>query len=220
MRVSRAAAELPSFETAHTETPTPRNPLGAKGIGEAGTTGAIPAVQNAVVDALTDLGVRHLDMPTTPERIWRAIADAPEGGDREGCMERPDMKGLIAAIVTPMREDFSVDETSLRRYVRWLSEQGVAGLAVNVDTSERPHLSAEERVRVIEIVSEEVGDRTLIVAGLAGSFTAQSLPSPRTQRAPALGLCSSSRSPSTRGAARPRDPDPLPPGRARGVRPP
>jgi 4-hydroxy-tetrahydrodipicolinate synthase len=54
-----------------------------------------------------------------------------------------------------------------------------------------PHLSAEERVRVIEIVSEEVGDRTLIVAGLAGSFTAQAAASPRTQRAPALGLCSS-----------------------------
>ncbi len=88
-------------------------------------------------------------------------------------MERPDMKGLIAAIVTPMREDASLDETSLRRYVRWLTDQGIAGLAVNVDTGEGPHLSAEERVRVIEVVAEEVGDRTLIVAGLAGSFTAQ-----------------------------------------------
>lgn len=88
-------------------------------------------------------------------------------------MERPDMKGLIAAIVTPMRESFSVDETSLRRYVRWLTDQGVTGLAVNVDTGEGPHLSAEERVRVLEIVAEEVGDRTLIVAGLAGSFTEQ-----------------------------------------------
>lgn len=88
-------------------------------------------------------------------------------------MERRDMKGLIAAIVTPMREDFSVDETSLRRYVRWLTDQGVTGLAVNVDTGEGPHLSAEERVRVLEIVAEEVGDRTLIVAGLAGSFTEQ-----------------------------------------------
>ncbi len=88
-------------------------------------------------------------------------------------MERPDMKGLIAAIVTPMREDFSVDQTSLRRYVKWLSDQGVTGLAVNVDTGEGPHLSAEERIHVLEIVAEEVGDRTLIVAGLAGSFTAQ-----------------------------------------------
>ncbi|MGZ4129682.1 MAG: xanthine dehydrogenase family protein molybdopterin-binding subunit [Actinomycetota bacterium] len=71
-----SAAELPSFERASTETPTPMNPLGAKGIGEAGTIGSIPAVQNAVVDALAHLGVRHLDMPATPERVWRAIAAA------------------------------------------------------------------------------------------------------------------------------------------------
>ena len=88
-------------------------------------------------------------------------------------MDRPDMKGLIAAIVTPMREDFSVDETSLRRYVRWLTDQAVTGLAVNVDTGEGPHLSAEERIGVLEVVAEEVGDRTLIVAGLAASFTEQ-----------------------------------------------
>jgi carbon-monoxide dehydrogenase large subunit len=75
-----SAAELPSFETANTETPTPNNPLGAKGIGEAGTIGAIPAVQNAVVDALAHLGVRHVDMPATPERVWRAIADARAAG--------------------------------------------------------------------------------------------------------------------------------------------
>ena len=61
-----SAAELPSFETAHTETPTPLNPLGAKGIGESGTIGSTPAVQNAVVDAVAHLGVRHIDMPCTP----------------------------------------------------------------------------------------------------------------------------------------------------------
>lgn len=88
-------------------------------------------------------------------------------------MERHEMKGLIAAIVTPMREDFSVDETSLRRYVRWLSDQGVTGMAVNVDTGEGPHLSAEERLRILEVVAEEVGDRTLIVGGLVGAHTAQ-----------------------------------------------
>jgi aerobic carbon-monoxide dehydrogenase large subunit len=71
-----SAAELPSFETANTETPTPMNPLGAKGIGEAGTIGAIPAVQNAVIDALAHLGVRHLDMPASPERVWRAVSAA------------------------------------------------------------------------------------------------------------------------------------------------
>jgi carbon-monoxide dehydrogenase large subunit len=71
-----SAAELPSFETAHTQTPTPLNPLGAKGIGESGTIGSTPAVQNAVVDAVAHLGVRHIDMPCTPERVWRAIRAA------------------------------------------------------------------------------------------------------------------------------------------------
>jgi carbon-monoxide dehydrogenase large subunit len=71
-----SAAELPSYETAHTETPTPLNPLGAKGIGESGTIGSTPAVQNAVVDAVAHLGVRHIDMPLTPERVWRAIQES------------------------------------------------------------------------------------------------------------------------------------------------
>jgi carbon-monoxide dehydrogenase large subunit len=75
-----SAAEMPGFETVQTETPTGMNPLGAKGIGEAGTIGATPAVQNAVVDALAHFGVRHLDMPTTPERVWDAITDATAGG--------------------------------------------------------------------------------------------------------------------------------------------
>jgi carbon-monoxide dehydrogenase large subunit len=68
-----SAAELPSFECHLTEHPTPQNPLGAKGIGESGTIGGVPAVQNAVVDALGHLGVRHLDLPVTPQRVWRAI---------------------------------------------------------------------------------------------------------------------------------------------------
>lgn len=68
-----SAAEFPQFEAHTTETPTDLNPLGAKGIGEAGTIGAIPAAHNAVIDALSHLGVRHLDMPLTPEKIWQAI---------------------------------------------------------------------------------------------------------------------------------------------------
>jgi carbon-monoxide dehydrogenase large subunit len=71
-----SAAELPSFELVDLETPTWVNPLGAKGIGESGTVGSTPAVQNAVCDALAHLGVRHVDMPCTPERVWRAIASA------------------------------------------------------------------------------------------------------------------------------------------------
>jgi carbon-monoxide dehydrogenase large subunit len=74
-----SAAEFPFFETANTETPTPRNPLGAKGIGESGTIGSTPSVHNAVVDALSHLGVRHVDIPCTPERVWRAIVAAGSG---------------------------------------------------------------------------------------------------------------------------------------------
>jgi carbon-monoxide dehydrogenase large subunit len=68
-----SAAELPSFDVVTMEVPTAANELGAKGVGESGTVGATPAVQNAVVDALAHLGVRHIDMPTVPERIWRAL---------------------------------------------------------------------------------------------------------------------------------------------------
>lgn len=71
-----SAAEFPSFEASNTETPTPLNPLGAKGIGESGTIGSTPAVQNAVVDAVSHLGIRHIDMPLTAERVWVAIRDA------------------------------------------------------------------------------------------------------------------------------------------------
>jgi len=70
------AAELPSFELLTSETPTPVNPLGVKGIGEAGTIGSTPAVHNAVIDAVSHLGVRHIDMPMTPERVWTAISEA------------------------------------------------------------------------------------------------------------------------------------------------
>jgi len=66
--------EVPEVVTATTETPSPNNPLGAKGIGESGTIGSTPAIQNAVVDALSHLGVRHIDMPLTPERVWAALA--------------------------------------------------------------------------------------------------------------------------------------------------
>jgi aerobic carbon-monoxide dehydrogenase large subunit len=72
------AAELPSFELLDSETPATINPLGAKGIGEAGTIGATPATQNSIIDAVSHLGVRHIDMPATPERVWAAINEARE----------------------------------------------------------------------------------------------------------------------------------------------
>ena len=68
-----SATEVPSFELVDMETPTSYNPLGAKGIGEAGSIGATPAVQNAVIDAVSHLGVTHIDMPTSSQRVWRAI---------------------------------------------------------------------------------------------------------------------------------------------------
>ncbi len=78
-----SATEVPSFELADMATPTSYNPLGAKGIGEAGTIGATPAVQNAIVDALAHLGVRHVDMPASPQRVWQALRSASAAGTRE-----------------------------------------------------------------------------------------------------------------------------------------
>jgi carbon-monoxide dehydrogenase large subunit len=70
------AAELPSFETDRTETPSPVNSLGVKGVGEAGTIGATPAILNAVIDAVRPLGIDYMDMPLTPVRVWNAIQEA------------------------------------------------------------------------------------------------------------------------------------------------
>jgi carbon-monoxide dehydrogenase large subunit len=67
------AKDVPDYILGHTVTPSPSNPLGIKGVGEAGTIGATPAIANAVIDALEPLGVAHLDLPLTPERVWRAI---------------------------------------------------------------------------------------------------------------------------------------------------
>ncbi|HSL58789.1 MAG TPA: xanthine dehydrogenase family protein molybdopterin-binding subunit [Acidimicrobiales bacterium] len=75
-----SATELPAFERVVQETPTHLNPLGAKGIGESGTIGATPAVHNAVIDAVAHLGVRHIDMPCTAEKVWRAIQEASAAG--------------------------------------------------------------------------------------------------------------------------------------------
>jgi carbon-monoxide dehydrogenase large subunit len=71
-----SAAELCSFEVSNTETASPNNPLGAKGIGESGTIGSTPAIHNAVIDAVRHLGVTHIDMPCTAERVWQAIQAA------------------------------------------------------------------------------------------------------------------------------------------------
>jgi carbon-monoxide dehydrogenase large subunit len=94
-----SAADLPPFAAVPVETSTDRNPLGAKGVGESGTIGAGPAVHNAVIDALSHLGVRHIDLPVSPERVWLALTDAQrngqgtreQGGDHAAARpERPD----------------------------------------------------------------------------------------------------------------------------------
>ena len=83
-----SAAEMPSFDVHSTQTPSPLNPLGAKGIGEAATIGSTPAVQNAVIDAVSHLGVRHIDMPCSPQRVWEAI-EAARRGDADPWREPP-----------------------------------------------------------------------------------------------------------------------------------
>ena len=74
-----SATELPAYELVLMETPTFANPLGAKGIGESGTIGSTPAVHNAVIDAISHLGVRHFDLPATAERVWQAVQAAAAG---------------------------------------------------------------------------------------------------------------------------------------------
>ena len=93
-----SAAEFPNFDTHSTETPSPRNPLGAKGIGEAATIGSTPAVQNAIIDAVAHLGIRHLDLPCTPARVWAAIEAAREGRLPSPWSEPPDVFASVAVV--------------------------------------------------------------------------------------------------------------------------
>jgi carbon-monoxide dehydrogenase large subunit len=74
------ADQLPSFETDRTVTPSPVNPLGVKGAGEAGTIASTPAVANAVLDALSPFGIAHLDLPLTPQKVWKAVQAARSAG--------------------------------------------------------------------------------------------------------------------------------------------
>jgi carbon-monoxide dehydrogenase large subunit len=104
-----SAAETITYEASNTETPTPYNPLGAKGIGESATIGATPAVQNAVVDALSHLGVRHVDMPATPERVWRAISDAKAGRLADPWREPPDVFATLPERPPPTPADANVE---------------------------------------------------------------------------------------------------------------
>ncbi len=96
-----SAAEFPvMFEVGSTATPTPLNPLGVKGIGEAATIGSTPAVLNAVIDALGHLGVRHMDMPCTPERVWTTIQQAKAGKLPDPWSEPPAIFDNLADHIT------------------------------------------------------------------------------------------------------------------------
>jgi 4-hydroxy-tetrahydrodipicolinate synthase len=86
-----------------------------------------------------------------------------------------DFKGLFPATVLPMTEDAHIDESSLRHYMRHIAQTTIHGVAINVDTGEAAHLSHEERVRVIEIVVDEIGDRLPVIAGLPAQFTEQAI---------------------------------------------
>jgi carbon-monoxide dehydrogenase large subunit len=100
-----SAADVPILEVSNTETVSPRNPLGAKGIGESATVGSTPAVQNAVIDAVRHLGVRHIDIPATPQRVWRAIQAGRSGGPTSPWREPP-----AAFDTLPIRENAKSDD--------------------------------------------------------------------------------------------------------------
>ena len=100
-----------------------------------------------------------------------------------------DLEGLIPATVLPMREDAEIDEAGLRRYIRHVASANPKALAINVDTGEGPHLWQKERLRVLELVLAEVGDRIPVIAGLGAQFTAQAVLLAReTKEAGAAGL--------------------------------
>ena len=88
-------------------------------------------------------------------------------------MNNIDLRGIIPAIVTPMSNDGELDLQALRRYVQWLAEQGPVALAVNVDTGEGPHLTADEKRQTLETVAEAVAGKCNVVGGIAGPSTAQ-----------------------------------------------
>lgn len=97
-------------------------------------------------------------------------------------MNNIDLRGIIPAIVTPMTREAELDLPALRRYVDWLAGQGPVALAVNVDTGEGPHLTADEKRQTLETVAEVVAGRCKVVGGVAGPSTAQGVANARAAR--------------------------------------
>src|SRR5215204_2245657 len=98
-------------------------------------------------------------------------------------MQDIDLRGIIPAIVTPMNDKGELDLPALRRYVQWLADQGPVALAVNVDTGEGPHLTADEKRQTLETVAEAVAGKCLVVGGVAGPSTAQGVINARAAQA-------------------------------------
>ena len=98
-------------------------------------------------------------------------------------MQDIDLRGIIPAIVTPMTSEGELDLQALRRYVQWLVEQGPVALAVNVDTGEGPHLTADEKRQTLETVAEAVAGKCKVVGGVAGPSTAQGIANARAAQA-------------------------------------
>jgi 4-hydroxy-tetrahydrodipicolinate synthase len=112
---------------------------------------------------------------------------------KEDTVKTLDLAGIVPAVCLPLTEDEKIDEPALRRYIRWIADQGVTAVAVNADTGEGPWLYPEERVRVLEIWADELGGRIPIVAGLVAGFTDQAVRLARTPRRPGPTRSSSSR---------------------------
>jgi 4-hydroxy-tetrahydrodipicolinate synthase len=98
-------------------------------------------------------------------------------------MREIDLRGIIPAIVTPMRADGELDLPALRRYAEWLADQGPVALAVNVDTGEGPHLTADEKRQTLETVASAVAGRCKVIGGVAGPSTAQGVANARAAQA-------------------------------------
>jgi 4-hydroxy-tetrahydrodipicolinate synthase len=98
-------------------------------------------------------------------------------------MQDIDLRGIIPAIITPMTSDEELDMPTLRRYVTWLAEQGPVALAVNVDTGEGPHLTADEKRQTLETVAEAVAGKCKVIGGVAGPSTAQGVANARAAQA-------------------------------------
>jgi 4-hydroxy-tetrahydrodipicolinate synthase len=98
-------------------------------------------------------------------------------------MKEIDLRGIIPALVTPMNNDGEIDLPALKRYVQWLADQGPVALAVNVDTGEGPHLTADEKRQTLETVAEAVAGKCMVVGGVAGPSTAQGVANARAAQA-------------------------------------